>query len=540
MRLSFNINYGRPLYNGYEAMAFVSALCNKFQLFVSDPQGFKIGIDAAPRECNVENLVRSWDVNNRETTKGLILSMKKTVDRPAIMIGDMDSTIFAAPDRYNVLPYQRAVAWWTYRMNEVSIKGGVHNIRTAVLPEVKILKRKQGGPLLLTVALSEGIAHLLLECDIFYVIRNGQKEIGLVSSDVLMPQLSSLLKPYECAGLKMAYLSGDDAKKAVDVLRSVSLEPADAFEIMPPGSFLDFDPMEDAGPVDPPVYIVRSISSTLLADRDFSAHVEKGMSLKEKGDHKSALKEFEAAVRAKPDAAGAHFYTALMLQKLGRIDEAIDEYRIEARIDPTNAMVFNNLGNMLLEKGSLNEAADIFRKTIELDGNFYMANYNLGLALGRQGDFDGALPYVRKALEASPQYFPAHNLYILLLRERGSPADIIQECKLILQMLPGDIRCHLYMGEALFKNGDRDGALKELNIAVTMDSKEAVVHYETAVAMNGCANAAGAIEEARKASVLEPGNKTYRDFYRLLSAKNEELNNLIAGYKEWEKTKNNK
>lgn len=330
--LSCSIRYGRPLYYGYEAVAVVKLLCEKFRLLVSDPQGYEIGIDSLPVECDVATLVRSWRHSDSNVTRKLMSTIQEMANGDnVIMMGDMTNAIFHKPDDYQVLPDDRAIAWWKYVIYKDAIEKIARDLK--VLPrDIRILRRKKDGRLLVATSITEGVAALLPEFDLCYIEGNEFREGGFVGSLAITHELSdSPQYYYRLPGMKLPYLSGSDAKKAVDILRGLTREPADNYEPAPPGTFLDYDPLDGGGTTgEIPVEAIRSLSVSLVRDKEFDSSMEKGMSLKERGDFKGALRAFEICAGIKPDAPGPHFYAGLMFKKLGLLEESIREYRKEA------------------------------------------------------------------------------------------------------------------------------------------------------------------------------------------------------------------
>ncbi len=64
-----------------------------------------------------------------------------------------------------------------------------------------------------------------------------------------------------------------------------------------------------------------------------------------------AIAAGRAAIRLKPDDAGAHVSLGLALEDQGKIDEAIAEYRAAIRLKPDYAEAHANLGDVLDARG---------------------------------------------------------------------------------------------------------------------------------------------------------------------------------------------
>jgi hypothetical protein len=69
--LSFNLNYNRPSYFGFEAMPFVEQVAARFGLTVLDPQAGGDGLELIT-DANSKTLVQSWLNHNQRATLALI------------------------------------------------------------------------------------------------------------------------------------------------------------------------------------------------------------------------------------------------------------------------------------------------------------------------------------------------------------------------------------------------------------------------------------------------------------------------------------
>ena len=72
------------------------------------------------------------------------------------------------------------------------------------------------------------------------------------------------------------------------------------------------------------------------------------------------------------------------LLKKGQIDEAIRQYQEAIRLKPDDADAHNNLGVALGQKGQIDEAIRQFQEALRLNPDHADAHYNLGAALGKQ------------------------------------------------------------------------------------------------------------------------------------------------------------
>jgi len=123
------------------------------------------------------------------------------------------------------------------------------------------------------------------------------------------------------------------------------------------------------------------------------------------GDPRMLLEEALSAhdVKNDPKNFEAHYNLAAMLQGRERLDEAIREYEAALRLRPDDAVANNALGAALLANGQPRPAARILSDALESRPDYFDAHYNLGNALTQLGDTEGAAQQFRLAFEEHPE-----------------------------------------------------------------------------------------------------------------------------------------
>jgi Flp pilus assembly protein TadD len=159
-----------------------------------------------------------------------------------------------------------------------------------------------------------------------------------------------------------------------------------------------------------------------VTENNWLAHLNLGSALDEKGQFDEAIREFQEAIRLKPDYVLAHNNLGVAIVRKGQIDKGISQYHEAIRLKPDYALAHNNLGIALARKGQIGEAIREFHEAIRLKPDFAQAHYNLGIALVRKGQSDEAIREFQEAVRLKPGFAEAHNNLARAVAMKNAPA----------------------------------------------------------------------------------------------------------------------
>jgi len=139
------------------------------------------------------------------------------------------------------------------------------------------------------------------------------------------------------------------------------------------------------------VYIAKS---DLMAKRKKEEEKDKALEM--------ALKNFEEAIRLKPDYAPAHFQIALVYDRQGKLKEAISKMEGIKQLAPFDVGLAFQLGVLYWRNDNVNRAQLEFERAVALNSNYSNARYFLGLCYDKKGETKKALEQFRKIAEFNP------------------------------------------------------------------------------------------------------------------------------------------
>jgi tetratricopeptide (TPR) repeat protein len=159
---------------------------------------------------------------------------------------------------------------------------------------------------------------------------------------------------------------------------------------------------------------------------DASAHVNRGLALKELGRITEALASCERAISLEPRHLEAHCNRGLVLRALNRLDQALVSFDRAIALRPDFADALSNRGIVLKELGRPDEALESLDRSIALKPSSYEAINNRGLILNDLKRFEEALASFDRAIALNPRYAEAFSNRGLVLFELDRFDDALE------------------------------------------------------------------------------------------------------------------
>ncbi len=115
-------------------------------------------------------------------------------------------------------------------------------------------------------------------------------------------------------------------------------------------------------------------------------HWRKGLLWQAKGEHSTALAEFQKAASVDPNDAEISLSVAESLAATGKVEQATAAYRATLVLDARSVTAHNNLARLLASRGDAESAIDHWTTALELDPSRVSVLNNLAYALTRRAD----------------------------------------------------------------------------------------------------------------------------------------------------------
>ncbi len=149
-------------------------------------------------------------------------------------------------------------------------------------------------------------------------------------------------------------------------------------------------------------------------DPEALRHFTLGISLADEGNADLAIKEFEEAIRLRPDDADAYNNLGSVYEGKGLYDLAISQYKEAIRLKPDFVDAHYNLGIAYYKKGQYDLAISQYKEATRIRPDYVYVQLGLGLAYVQKGLYDLAISHAEQALLIDPNYKRASQLLDIL------------------------------------------------------------------------------------------------------------------------------
>lgn len=132
-------------------------------------------------------------------------------------------------------------------------------------------------------------------------------------------------------------------------------------------------------------------------------------------------KLWEHTLRVVDESYVAHTNLGLAVYARGKTDSAITEFRAALRLRPDFAEAYNDLGVALANRGDVDGAIQAFLNAVRAKPTQAPSHYNAAVLLAGKGDTVQALGHLQVALQLDPDYADARREFEKIQRRRQRP-----------------------------------------------------------------------------------------------------------------------
>lgn len=254
---------------------------------------------------------------------------------------------------------------------------------------------------------------------------------------------------------------GDPARASEFIGRSIAADPRQWGAHFNLGLALrDLNRLEDA---------LSSFERVLAINPDFADALHcRGHALQELGRLDEAVAAYDRALRIRPDSTESLKNRGCALLELGRADEALESLELALVSDPGNPDTLNDRGNALIALHRNEEALQCFDRALAIRPDFELALQNRANALLRLQRVEEALDSIDHALRIGPQSATSQTRRGDALLELGQTEEALASYEQALCFDPNFFDPLIQRGNTLRDLGRIEEAIRSYDRALTL------------------------------------------------------------------------
>jgi len=212
------------------------------------------------------------------------------------------------------------------------------------------------------------------------------------------------------------------------------------------------------------------------------AHNNLGNEVLREGRIEEAIRRYKTAIRLAPKQPVIYYNLGTVYAKQGRIRDAEMQFRQALRLWPEYPDAHANLAVVLAAQGKDDEAYEHYKAALKYDPRHANAHYNFATLLANRGQIQEAIKHYEIALRINPWFAPGHVNLADILASQGRKQEAIKHYLKALELEPCLGKVHLALGSLFLNEGQTDKAIEHLRTGLRLEHKDAMGHYNLAVA----------------------------------------------------------
>lgn len=187
---------------------------------------------------------------------------------------------------------------------------------------------------------------------------------------------------------------------------------------------------------------------------------------------------YNKALKANTDYFLGYYNLGLLYRKEKNFEKAIAKLNIALSLNKESADALNELGNLYLNQQDFEKAQLNYEKATAIDPKHYYAWFNMGdIEYYDKKNLDIALNFYTKALEAYPEYEDAYLRQASIYLTQVKYNEAIERLEKLIQINPKSAQAYALLGISYSDTKDYDNALKNLNIAISLNATHEGYYY---------------------------------------------------------------
>jgi tetratricopeptide (TPR) repeat protein len=152
-----------------------------------------------------------------------------------------------------------------------------------------------------------------------------------------------------------------------------------------------------------------------------------------RGQHEIAIRNYQEALRLKPDVSGTHYALGSVYYLNGKNEEAALEFEKELELNPNDSLALWKLGEIILNREA-GEALPYLQRAVDLNPYLPQAIFAYGKGLARVGEVGKALEQFQRVVQMAPEEHSVHYHLARSYRRLGQTEEANKEIALFQEL----------------------------------------------------------------------------------------------------------
>lgn len=128
----------------------------------------------------------------------------------------------------------------------------------------------------------------------------------------------------------------------------------------------------------------------------------KGLNFQKEGKYKEALKEFQNALKIKPDYVSALRSMGICFKALKVYNKAIENFRKAIKFNPNDSQAWKYMGNVYEKMENYRKAIESYEKAVQINSGYKEAWKDMGELYQKLGGYRNAIYCYKKVKKIAP------------------------------------------------------------------------------------------------------------------------------------------
>ncbi|MEI7752780.1 MAG: tetratricopeptide repeat protein, partial [Candidatus Omnitrophota bacterium] len=225
-----------------------------------------------------------------------------------------------------------------------------------------------------------------------------------------------------------------------------------------------------------------------------------------------AIRDYDMAIKLKPDFAVAYMNRGNAKTDLGLYDSNIEDQNMAIKLSPTLASAYSARGAAYHRKKMYDRAIEDYGRSLELDPKHVGAYVGRGNSYYRSGKYDVAIRDYDQAITMDPNNADCYRYRGRTYLKKGAYDKALVDLLKSEEIKPTSAGTHSYKGDTHLARGEFDLAIKAYDRSIELSPQQTDLnsYFGRGMALKGKGQVPEAVADLKKAVEHAPMNEDYK------------------------------